>query len=77
MPFHIINPDRIHTDSEWGLLDSWLIAETKARLISSLIVAAALLLHSRTGRYQFNLSNTPGAILTIDTWTGKVSATNE
>jgi hypothetical protein len=45
-------------------------------LIASVIVAAALLIHARTGRYQFHPSSPPGVIWTIDTWTGVVSAKN-
>jgi hypothetical protein len=41
-------------------------------LIGSIIIAAALIVHSFTGRYQFQPSNPPGVIWVIDTWTGEV-----
>ena len=45
-------------------------------LISSIIIAAALVVHTFTGRYQFQSSTPPGVIWVIDTWTGVVKAHN-
>jgi hypothetical protein len=45
-------------------------------VVGAVIIAGAVYLHSRTGRYQFQPSNPPGVIWVIDTWTGTVNAHN-
>jgi len=41
-------------------------------VISAAIVAGAVIYHARIGRFQFQPSNPPGVIRTLDTVTGEV-----
>ena len=41
-------------------------------VVSAVIIAAALVYHARTGRFQFRPHNMPGVVRTIDTVTGEV-----
>ena len=45
-------------------------------VIAAVILAAAIFYHARTGRYQFQPSNPPGVIWTLDTVTGDVKTSN-
>lgn len=41
-------------------------------LISAVLLAGALYLHARSGRYQLQQSTPPGVVYILDTWTGEV-----
>ena len=45
-------------------------------VVSSAIIAAAVIYHARTGRFQFQPHNMPGVVRTIDTVTGEVKIQN-